>query len=184
MLKRQKGLLLIEILVAAVIVAIGLAGIGTLIVRSIQSTQDNSQNAQTAWIVQDLIGRMHSNRRGAMDRNYAGTVTVGTPTDPTACPAVPAPICSDHVALGASVSPVACDSRELALFDLWNVLCGTDASNDAAGEFIRRPALTVICTVPAPALCTRYQITLSWQPYNDQTQHAQYQTFMEIGHGG
>lgn len=175
MLIAQKGIALIEVLVAAVIVAIGLSGMGALLLAAIQATQDSSQTSQGVWIVQDYIGRMKSNIQGALDGDYATSAAIDCDTPPSA-------LCANTVVGGTRVTPNACTSTQMATFDQWNVICGTDAdAMDSAGEFLRSPSLVSTCTTfDANSFCTRYTVTLTWESANANTTSNQYTTVVEI----
>ena len=71
LIKRNRGFALIEVMIAATIIAIGLSGVGALMLSTLQATQDSSQVSQAMWISNDLAGRIQSNRRGALDNDYA-----------------------------------------------------------------------------------------------------------------
>lgn len=171
----QSGFALIEVLVASTIIAIGLSGVGALMLSSLQATQDSSQVSQAMWISTDLAGRIQSNITGAYNHDYttAGAIDCNT--------VVPS-MCANHVNLGASTIPVACTATQMALFDTWNALCGTDVdSQDSAGEFLRDPSIESSCTeITAIGQCTQYTTELRWSSANDNSSINTYINIVQV----
>lgn len=144
---------MIEALVTVVIVAIGVSGVGVLLLRSVQATQDNSQKSQAMWIVQDYIGRIRANSPGAKSEAYAGTFTKEV------CESQPATICSAIPGTDAEV----CDSTQMATFDTWITICGMDDDSfDTPADFIVNPVLTSSCESGTPGNCVQYLVNLQW----------------------
>lgn len=165
LMRKQSGFALIEVLVASTIIAIGLSGVGALMISTMQATQDSSQVSQAMWISTDLAGRIQSNVVGALNGDYQ---TVGSMNcSNTAVPRM----CANHVNLGVSTTPIACTPAEMALFDTWNALCGTDAdSQDSAGEFLRNPTIQSTCSqLNADGGCIEYTTTLQWTTVNNNS---------------
>lgn len=168
--KKQHGFAMIEVLVTAVIFAIGISGMGVLLLKTIQGTQDNAQRSQGMWIVQDFIGRIRANPNGAKNNGY---IIAGNPN----CNAPPANICADHIQNGNKVNAVACDSApapgaegiQMATFDIWVTMCGFDSPPtpsdnifDSPAEFLINPELTSSCDLAAGGECFQYTVNLKW----------------------
>jgi type IV pilus modification protein PilV len=184
MKKQQHGFALIEVMVTAVILVIGISGMGLLLLKSIQSSQDNAQKSQGMWIVQDLAGRMRANsegmRAGAYETDQAITCD-------------PIKMCSDYNnSDNTSQASATCNSAEMATYDLWVTTCGiSDAISitvpgvigpdgpepdseyflyDSPSDFILNPVLNIDCTVNIPRVststaqpdCVQYFIDLKW----------------------
>jgi len=177
MLNQQRGIALVEVLIAAVIVAIGLSGMGALLLAAIQSTRDSSQTSQGMWIVQDYVGRIRANSLAAMNGHYALTTGIS-------CSSLPDPMCATHSnSEGERVVPADCSARQMAQFDQWNVICGTDSSAlDSAGEFLRSPVLGSVCsaTDATTGFCTQYTVSLSWSTSHKNTQTSQFSMIVEV----
>lgn len=175
MLIRNSGFALIEVLVASTIIAIGLSGVGALMISTMQATQDSSQVSQAMWISNDLAGRIQSNRIGALDGDYALAGAID-------CNARPASMCATHVSNGVSVEPLPCSAAQMAAFDTWNVLCGTDADSlDAPGEFLRNPSIESNCSgLTADGQCVQYTTTLTWSSANENSTLNTYINVVEV----
>jgi type IV pilus modification protein PilV len=163
---RQNGFALIEVLVASVIIAIGVSGLGILLMRVIQSTQDSAQQSQAMWIVQDYVGRIKSNAQGAKLGLYELNVT---PT--TFCDSPPDQVCAEHFKDGVEVAAVNCTPTQMAAFDTFLTVCGISPDIfDDASDFILNPSLLSTCsnritrmsTGAAVLDCVKYDITLTW----------------------
>ena len=109
-LRRQSGLNLIEILVAALILSVGLLSMAGLQVASLRSVQNATQKQQAAFIVHELLERMRSNRQAALDGNYNVAVS---------CAATPPQNCSANTV---------CSPAQVATYDLYTLQCGENAA--------------------------------------------------------
>lgn len=174
--RTQRGFALIEVLVTAVILAIGISGLGMLIIQSIQTTQDSSQQSQGMWMVQDYVGRIKANAPGARQRGY---VIDNSSYDCIADK--PALICADLWIPSANGSSGyldeadICLASEMADFDRWTTLCSVSSearTYSGPSDFMVNPVLTSECTSfhasrssnAATGLrdCVQYQVSLSW----------------------
>lgn len=167
---QQHGFAMIEVLVTAVILAIGISGMGVLLLKSVQSSQDNSQKSQGMWIVQDLVGRMRSNPEGMRAKAYE---TSG------AFDCAPIKACSVYNNNGFEPSQ-SCSTSQMASFDNWVSVCGANSTifnavsseflYDSPSDFIINPILDVSCTnttsrvstYTGQADCVQYFIQLTW----------------------
>ena len=76
----HRGFSLIEVLIALVVLAIGLLGLATLQMTSLQFNSDAYLRSQATVLVYDIADRMRSNMTGVVAGNY----TVATETDANA----------------------------------------------------------------------------------------------------
>jgi type IV pilus assembly protein PilV len=81
---RERGVSMIEVLVAMVIIAFGLLGIAGLQVRLQASEMEAYQRSQAVLLVADLKGRMEANRLEITQ--YAVEAPLATPVGVGACP--------------------------------------------------------------------------------------------------
>ncbi len=77
--KRQAGVTLIEVLVSALVVAIGLVGVAGLQVASLKNNQSAFMRSQATALAYDLADRMRSNRDGAGSNQYDSATAALTP---------------------------------------------------------------------------------------------------------
>ena len=68
--KRQAGVSLIEVLVSALVISIGLVGVAGLQVASMKNNQSAFMRSQATALAYDLADRMRSNRIGAISNFY------------------------------------------------------------------------------------------------------------------
>jgi type IV pilus modification protein PilV len=180
----QRGFAMIEVMVTAVILVIGISGMGLLLLKSIQSSQDNAQKSQGMWIVQDLAGRMRANSEGMRAKAYETDAVISCD---------PIKMCSDYINnANASQASATCDAAEMATFDLWVTICGISDEisitvpgaigpggpepdseyflYDSPSDFILNPVLNIDCTntiarvstSTAQPDCVQYFIGLTW----------------------
>jgi len=76
--RRQRGITLIEILVAVVLIAIGLLGLVGLQLRGIQVNQGSSMRSVAAIMAEDLADRMRSDYAALAAGSFIGTYTVSS----------------------------------------------------------------------------------------------------------
>jgi len=84
MRKHNKGFTLIEVLIALVILAIGLLGMSSLMMTSMQSSQSAYLRSQASLLAYDLVERMRANSNQAITSDsYVFSLSSEAPTDPT-----------------------------------------------------------------------------------------------------
>src|ERR1700741_2683720 len=75
---QQRGMTLIEILVAIVVLSIGLLGLAGLQLKGLQVNQGSVYRWQAAMLAEDIADRIRADRAGALNRAYA--VSGGAPS--------------------------------------------------------------------------------------------------------
>ena len=89
--KRQLGFSMTEILITALILAVGLLGLAAMQANALRGSLDSGQRGKATWLTQELTERMRSNPDGIAQQDYI------TASDNAAlCSAAPARICSDY----------------------------------------------------------------------------------------
>jgi len=157
---KQHGFAMMEALITAMIVAIGVSGVGVLLLRSIQATQDSSQQSQAMWIVQDFVGKLRANSPAAKSGDYIGSTYV---TDCTTLPTM----CASYNINGTTTdigSSENCSSTNMAAYDMWTTVCSLDSNSfDTPSDFIANPSLNNTCLErDSRNDCIRYSITFNW----------------------
>lgn len=158
--KSEKGFAMIEALVTALIVAIGISGVGVLLIRAIQGTQDSAQQSQAMWIVQDFVGRMRANTIAAKTGDYVVDANID-------CDTLPSAMCAAYFDTGISTSANTndCTATEMATYDKWITVCSIhDGVFDSPSDFMVSPALTSTCSLSdiTTGECIQYNIQLDW----------------------
>lgn len=86
----SKGFTLIEVLIAVVILAVGLLGMASLLLNSMQSSQNAYLRSQASMLTYDLIERMRANQEHAVTTNaYTLAANAAATSDPgcaSSCP--------------------------------------------------------------------------------------------------
>ena len=105
----QSGFSLIEIMVAAVILSIGILGVAGLQMVGMKGTHQSYMKQQAMAVVQSLTERMHANKQGVIAGNYlVDSSTFDCTAATTTC----------------SNSSSNCTVAEIATADLHNLVCG------------------------------------------------------------
>lgn len=172
-IKKQFGFAMVEVMVTVAIITIGVSGMGVLLMRAIQGTQDSAQQSQAMWIVQDYVGRMRANPEGARGKFYI------LDPDDIDCDSPPSTLCAETFSGNKEVSPGDCtvdpadtSVNKMATFDNWVSTCGLSSDiYDSPSDFITSPRLTSECTTTGVRSssytnqldCIQYQVTLTWQ---------------------
>ncbi|KGK42838.1 pilus assembly protein PilV [Nitrincola sp. A-D6] len=76
----QKGVSLIEILIALVILSVGLLGMAGLQARTLSLNHSAYQRTQAVNLSYDMADRMRANRRAALDGDYQIALATANPT--------------------------------------------------------------------------------------------------------
>jgi len=74
----MRGMTLVEVLVATVIISVGLLGVAALQITSLRNNQNSAFRTQATALAQDIIDRMRANRTAALSPQYLYNVAIGT----------------------------------------------------------------------------------------------------------
>ncbi len=80
---RQRGMTLIEILVAIVVLSVGLLGLAGLQLKGLQVSQGSTYRWQAAILAEDMADRIRADPAGAVAGNYSYTGGTSTATGAT-----------------------------------------------------------------------------------------------------
>ena len=83
---RPRGMTLIEILVAIVVLSIGLLGLAGLQLKGIQVNQGSTFRSQAAMLAEDIADRMRADRAGALAGAYSTPANTTFATAPAGAP--------------------------------------------------------------------------------------------------
>ncbi len=138
---RQRGITMVESLVALVVLSVGMLGIAGLYVSSLKAGRSALIRTQAVNLASDLADRIRANRKGLGAYATAGYGTKG--------PALKG-------CLGGDCSPAALAQDDLAR---WNTQLADTMPSNAAGTIAFKDPV-----FPAPAV---YTITVSWRESGD-----------------
>ena len=159
----QRGTTLIEALIAAVIIGVGLLGIASLQSKAMQGSTEAEYRAKATDLAWTLADRIRANMPA--DNRYITASTI------TSCPT---PNAGGNVCIqtpgSAAVTQGACSSNDLADADIENLFCGT---NIGISGNLPGGSLNVSCTdnlagdgdVCSPG--SQMTITISWLTRSD-----------------
>lgn len=128
---KQSGFSLIEVLVAALILSIGILGLVGLQVVGLKGTQQSHMKHQAMTVIQNLTERMKSNKAGVFANDYL------TAANPVNC---------NTTVVSCSAANSACDSATLAKADLHNLVCGYQAAGASRTGGLKNISATDINT--------------------------------------
>lgn len=154
--RKQRGLGIIEVLVALVIVSFGVLGMAGLQLTGMKHSTDSFNRSKALMLAENLATRMRINRTGVTSGFYIGT------RDGSACATKPDPYCQAYDGTAAQ----SCSIEELAEFDLFSVACGdwgsAGANAGVAGMLPPGAQIDVACdTAPCDPDST-YTLSISW----------------------
>lgn len=138
----QRGVGLIEVLIALVVFALGVVGMAGLQLRTMGISIDSQQRSYVISKSQDIADRIRSNGIPAI--NYlsgANTYNEQFCIDQQAVVSQ----CSDDI--GNDANPAACDAFNMSLFDLYDAFCvGEGSVNEEVSEWL----IDISCEFPDP----------------------------------
>ncbi len=115
----QKGVTMIEALVALLLFSVGALGLVAMQLTSVAMSSDSQQRTLAIWKAQELVDRIRSNATAqgtyitAINNGTTGNLGTDSAANAFTCPASPAKNCNSAT----------CNATELATFDVWEVLC-------------------------------------------------------------
>ena len=124
--KAEIGATLIEVLVTALLLAIGLLGMASLQINTLRASAETSQRSQVIWMAEELMTRIRSNPDGVNN----GYLFSGS--SEKLCSVNIETMCADHSDGKSKGIAAMCSSKESARFDLWESLCGKNLGNGSA----------------------------------------------------
>ncbi|MES9939365.1 MAG: type IV pilus modification protein PilV [Candidatus Thiodiazotropha sp. 6PLUC2] len=153
-----KGMTMIEVLVAAVIIGVGLLGVASLQVTALQGASNADYRSRAIDLVASLADRMRANLNGVNINVYSDTAA-NTAAD---CATPPATSCAMTPNDADSSGVTQCTPNEMAAFDLWEVRCRNGVQNSLPGG-----AMSIACTESSASddclPLSPMVVTVTWQ---------------------
>lgn len=156
---RQRGVGMMEILVAVLVISVGFLAAAQMQVRGLRFTQTAYFLSQANFMLNDIADRMRSNREGVIAGEYAGFTTNGSTGKP-ACVA----------------SANQCNVEDLADADkhAWSAyLYDSAASADFIPLLPSGDAVTASGSITEDEATGVHTITVTWSEYIDGAETAQ-----------
>ena len=157
---RQSGTTLLEVLIAAIIIGIGLLGIASLQVKALQASSNADYRAVATDYAWSLADRIRANLKADNDyvKSFSGCPTANNvPT----CFAVPG---GNPISASANCSP-----SDIAAADMEEIFCGNNGINSRLPGGTLSVTCTDAITTDADACSEGSQmtITITWDVRND-----------------
>jgi type IV pilus assembly protein PilV len=146
--RHTRGMTLIEVLVAAVVIAVGLLGVAAMQVTALQGSSSALFRSRSIDLASALTDRVNANR--TVLNTYATTDTnVANP-----CDNPPNTICSMTPG-GVAGDASDCTPEQMAIYDVWDILCKVET------ELPPGSTLDISCPGGCAAL-QHMRIEISW----------------------
>lgn len=168
----QRGVNLLEVLIAFAVLSVGLLGVAALQIKGVQTAVGAYERSQATLIANDLVERIRANRGAVGAGQYAPYDTDGTVAGTAAanCASPPDEICVMEPGMDlAAVDD--CDTSQMAIYDRFVAACGLPGSGGtrAGGvqDLLPGGRLVVRCldAANAYAACApglRLEVMVSW----------------------
>lgn len=163
-MKKQRGLNLVEVLVAGFLISLGLLAMAGLQVKSFRSTHNSYQMQQATQLAHELLERMRSNRSAVLSGGYKVN-------------AVAATYCANPLAV--SCQDNTCSSTEMALDDMHRVLCGY-GTGSGINSVLLNGQLAVECPDASGDCGKGVRLSLQWNERNGAKNEADVEPFSLI----
>lgn len=153
----QRGVGMVEVLIALIIISIGLLGMAGLQLTGMKQSTNGFNRAKAVLLAEDMATRMRINRTGVAESLYSGF-------DSTAvvCETLPDPYCQAY-----SGSPAQrCDAAQLATFDRFSVACGDRGGSGTSGGMAdlmpEGSRMSVLCLDSPCTEDSTYELEVQW----------------------
>lgn len=166
-LRMQRGVSLIEVLVALVVLGLGFVGYAALQLLGVRTNNESLYRTQAVMLAESMAERMHANRRAANDPAVNGGNSLYDGLDSAAIDCGVSPLRCDRMAGG--VDPGDCTPAQVVTWDAYSVFCGLPSGGDTRSGGIQNllpeGTLAVDC-VPVGGACdptSSYDIVVTWE---------------------
>ncbi|MEW8505204.1 MAG: type IV pilus modification protein PilV [Candidatus Thiodiazotropha sp.] len=152
----SRGMTLVEVLIAAVVIAIGLLGVASLQISALQGASDAQYRAKASDVIASLADRMRANLTAIP--SYTGAIPVESCAIGPTSPMTTIERCA--MSPDGTVAAVSqCTDAQMAAYDLWEINCALQATMPGA-------QLQITCPDAACPAMTPVTVTISWQVQN------------------
>jgi type IV pilus assembly protein PilV len=122
---------LIEVLIAAIVVAIGLLGVASMQIAALQGSNSADYRSRAVDFATALADRMHANLIAVADNDYLQNM------DCDAGPTEAIPNCVMTPSMAGNPAIVPCSPRQMASYDLYRIGCGAGVQHSLPGGDLR-----------------------------------------------
>jgi len=155
LIKRQRGIGLVEVLVAVLVVSFGVLGVAGLQLTGLQNSAGSFNRAKALLLAENMATRIRGNPQAVEDGLFNAFDSSNV-----ACTAAPAPYCqASSTGAGDTCSPA-----QVATFDTTIISCGDWGGSDSQQGVIGslpNGQLDIACDAPCTDDST-YTVSVSW----------------------
>ncbi len=156
---RSRGIGIIEVLVALIVVSFGVLGMAGLQLTGMKHSTNSFNRSKALMLTENMATRMRINRTGVLAQAYTG---FDSSANANFCAVKPVPYCQASKGVAAE----SCTVDELASFDMYSVACGdwgTGAANAGVQGMLPPGAKLEIDCNDVPCVDTStYTVSVSW----------------------
>jgi len=156
LIERQRGIGIIEVLIALLVVSIGVLGVAGLQLAGLQNSAGSFNRAKALLLAENMATQMRSNTE-AIENGWFDSFDYSS----ISCAARPVPYCQ----ASSSGAGDYCTPAELASFDIALVACGdwggTDSRQGVVGS-LPNGELNVACDASPCDAESTYTVSVSW----------------------
>ncbi|MES9992264.1 MAG: type IV pilus modification protein PilV [Candidatus Thiodiazotropha sp.] len=154
--RHARGMTLVEVLIAAVVIAVGLLGVASLQISALQGASDAQYRAKASDAIASLADRIRANLSAVPD--YTGAIPAESCAIAPDAPMTTIERCA--MSPDGSVAAVSeCTAADMAAYDLWEVNCALQATMPGA-------ELEIVCPAAGCEEMSPLTVTISWQMQN------------------
>ena len=154
---RQRGVSLLEVLVAVVVLSIGFVGYAALQMVGVRTNNEAVYRTQAIALAESMVERMYSNRSAREQYNGLSSDNVDCANPPVVC---------DRGR--GDVAPANCDVDQTVAWDAYAVFCGVSgAGGERAGgisKLLPGGSLTVTCDLGCGPTSI-YTVQVQWEEF-------------------
>jgi len=162
---KTKGVGLIEVLVALVVVSFGVLGMASLQLTGMKHSSGSLNRSKAMLYAQSMATRIRLNPVGVETFAYDAF-----DSDAISCAVLPEPYCQARKDVGDTQI---CTPAQLATFDLYSVSCGDGGSNGGAEKGVEgtlpNGKLTIDCVTQPCTTDSAYQVMITWNEGRSRT---------------
>jgi len=163
--RKIKGVGIIEVLVALVVVSFGVLGMASLQLTGMKHSSSGFNRSKALLFAQSMATRIHLNPVAVDTFAYNGLES-----NPADCTTLPDPYCQARKDVDDTPS---CKPDELVKFDLYSVSCGDAGSTGGADKGVvgslPNGKITVDCVTTPCAADSAYKVTVTWSEGRSRT---------------
>jgi type IV pilus assembly protein PilV len=162
---------LIEVLIAAVVIGIGLLGIASMQVTALQGATNADYRSRATDLAASLGDRMRANLDGVVEAYY----TNSDANDAVDCETLPDNVCAMRPQDTGTTGVDECSPQQMATFDLWEVRCRNGVNTSLPSGEMTTACIEEDGTVhendcPASFPPLHVVVTISWQVEESETE--------------